>query len=352
LDNLGHITLLWEEWQSQQAFVSVSADGVSFSTPTRLQAGAACGLGPCTTDPGVYPQLSVTPKGVITVAFYGTVSTPRIDVFSARSVDGGATFTTVSVALFLVNGLINVAGPQEQEYLAWSSPNNAISFSASLDGGKTFGPVVTVADTFASDLYAVVDSGGNLDVLWRRGTASTGDSTNKLMFSRSADQGSTFSAPVAVLSTTEFVIPDYEHLVVDASGAIDITASADSQGGHEGNVVFARSTDNGATFSSTSLVADGGYPTSALDSCGGMNVAWDSGLSFGMNDILLARSIGGTFSPPANLSNNPASQTSFVPRIAADSRGNTFVVWKSSLAAGGTHAFFVVAAQHGMTCKQ
>jgi hypothetical protein len=352
LDNLGHITLLWEEWQGQQAFVGVSTDGVSFSTPTRLQAGAACGLGPCTTDPGVYPQLSVTPKGVITVAFYGTVSSPRTDVSSARSVDGGATFTTVSVASSLVSSVSNVTGPQEQEYLLWSSPNGAVSFSASLDAGQTFGPVVTVGDAFASDLYAVVDAGGNLDVAWRSGTTST-NPNNELMFSRSTDQGSTFSSPVVVLSTTEFVIPDYEHLVTEVSGAVDITASADSQGRHEGKVLLARSVDGGATFSSTALIADGGFPTIGLDSCGGINVAWDSGLTLGQNDIFLTRSTDGTtFSPPANLSSNSAMQTSFVPRIAADSRGNTFVVWETSLANSGVlHAFFLVAGQHGITCK-
>jgi hypothetical protein len=349
LDNLGHITLLWEEWQNQQAFVSVSSDGVSFSTPTRFQAGAACGLGPCTTDPGVYPQLSVTPKGVINVAFYGTISSPNTEVFRARSVDGGASFTTVSVAVFSVTGLINVAGPQEQEYLVWSSPNGAVSFRASLDGGQTFGAVVTVADTYSSDLYAVVDSSGDINVAWRKGITST-DSNNTLMLSRSTDQGSTFSTPLSVLSTTEFVTPDYEHLIAEASGAIDITVSAD-QGGHEGKVLFAHSVDHGASFTSTALVSDGGFPAIGLDSCGGINVAWNSGLSLGKNDIFLARSTdGNTFSQPANLTNNSANQSSYVPRIAADTRGDTFVVWKSSVPSGVTHAFFLVAGQHGITC--
>jgi hypothetical protein len=353
LDAQGHITLLWEDWQFQQAFVSVSSDGVAFSTPARVPgAGINCGLGPCPTDRGIYPDLSVTPSGAINVASIGTVGDPNVDVISTRSVDGGAHFSAGVDIAFAATSVTSAAGPQGQDYLIWSSPDGTINLSASLDGGKSFGSVVTVADTFASNLYAVVDSFGDIDVTWRRGTAMSTNNTNALMLSRSTDQGQTFSTPIAVFTTTEFVIPDHQQLAAEKDGAIDVVASGDA-GGNEGTILFASSVDHGASFSSQTLNKDGGFPTMGIDSCGGVNVAWDSGLVLGKNDIFLTRSTDATpFSTPANLSNNHANHTSFVPQIATDSRGHTYVVWAESFPNGSTNVFFLIAAHLGTTCKQ
>src|SRR5262249_23090856 len=138
LDANGNIYLLWQDWPSQNAFVSVSNDGVSFSTPTTFQAGTQCGSGPCTRNPGIYPQLSVTPGGAITVGFFGTPSDPTAGPFSAVSVDGGATFTTVSVADSHIpqsRSLVNVTGPSGEQYVIWGGTDSQIHVSVSLDGG-------------------------------------------------------------------------------------------------------------------------------------------------------------------------------------------------------------------------
>jgi hypothetical protein len=189
---------------------------------------------------------------------------------------------------------------------------------------------VTVANTFASNLYAVVDSSGVVNVTWRRGTNPPAISTNALMLSRSTDQGQTFSTPIAVFTTSEFVTPDHQQLVREKDGAIDVVANGDA-GGNEGTILFARRVDSGDAFSIKTLASDGGFPSMAIDSCGGTNVAWNSGESSGMNDIFLTHSTDGRpFSTPTNLSDDQANQTSFAPQIATDTRDHTFVIWDSN----------------------
>jgi hypothetical protein len=85
--------------------------------------------------------LSVTPSGAINVASIGTVGDPNVDVISTRSVDGGAHFSGGVDIAFAATGVTSAAGSQGQDYLIWSSPNGTINLSASLDGGKTFGPL-------------------------------------------------------------------------------------------------------------------------------------------------------------------------------------------------------------------
>jgi hypothetical protein len=343
LDNQGHITLLWEDWQNQRAFLSFSPDGVTFSAPLMLPAGVGviCGLGPCTVDTGLYPQLSVAPSGAVNIASVGSVSAPNSGITSMQTPDGGLTFTATVVSGNDATGLLSLTGPQGQDYVFWTLGGN-IFFSASPDG-QTFGPTVNISNNSDSDmLYAFVDSAGIINVTWRNGIEATMNETNALMFSRSADLGKTFTSPLQVLSTTEFVIPDHQHIAVETSGAIDLTVNADSEQ-EGGPVLFTRSVNNGANFATPqALTAGGQFPTLGLDSCGGINVAWNSSEALGSDDILLTRSTdGSTFSTPANLSNNQAMQTSFVPQIATDAVGHTFVIWKGG--AGSNDVFFIVA---------
>jgi hypothetical protein len=350
LDAQGHITLLWEDWTDQHALVSVSADGVSFSTPVIVPgAGVQCGLGPCANDSGVYPHLSVTPSGAINVASIGTESDPRADVISTRSVDGGAHFTAGVDIAFVATAVSSAAGPQGQDYMVFRSPDTSIHFSASLDGGKTFGALVTLVTSDAADApYIAVDSSGNINVLW-----STFDNTTDmrtLAFSRSTDQGATFSTPIVVANGSEFIIPDSEQLAVELGGAIDVVLVQDGSGGG-GSVQFVRSINNGATFSTPTNIgnAQGGVPLGlALDSCGGINVAWSN-----LIDILLTRSTNATtLSTPINLTNLSSSSTvAFRPHIATDSRGNVYLVWGES-SSGSANGFFIIGAQHGASCSQ
>jgi hypothetical protein len=345
LDAQRHITLLWEDWQTQRAFVSVSIDGVSFSTPAIVPgAGINCGLGPCSNDRGIYPHLSVTPGGAINVAYIGTPGDPQVDVISKVSVDNGAHFSAGTDFSFAATSVTSAAGPQDQDYLIWSSPDGTVNLSASLDSGKTFGPLLNIMIGGAP--YAVVDSSGNIAVMSNSFDQNT--ATHTLSFTRSTDQGKTFSAPVVVATTSEFVTPDAERLAVEADGAIDVVFVADrASGGADGDVQFARSVDHGATFSTPSTLAPGGFPDIGLDSCGGINVAWDN-----LVDIFLTRSTNGkTFSTPVNLT-HLSTTVAFRPQIAADSRGNTYLVWTESSPSGSASSFFLVAAQHGTTCKQ
>jgi hypothetical protein len=199
-----------------------------------------------------------------------------------------------------------------------------------LDGGKTFpnanNPVTVSstddsATTTDSKPQAVVDSNGNIDVAWSNTVSLPGQGPSyHIMFSRSTDQGQTFSTPVVMLTRGEFFPVNQFTFEVEASGAIDF--GIDVAPGSGGFLEFLRSTDNGATFSSPEQLTSSavGRPTISVDSCGGINVAWDDVAS----NIFLPRSTDGrTFSNPVNLTNNDGSG---YPHMASDAKGHTYVV--------------------------
>jgi centrosomal CEP192-like protein len=369
LDNRGNVTLFWELWQTAVIYVRVFTQSSGFGNLLPIGGAASCGLDPCTQDPGQYPQLSVTPGGVINVAFTGGVQADEVQsvhLVPPLSINGGVYSSctaspnecAVIAANFNASNVTNVAGPQGQEYLFWnggtpvSASGRGVSSVYSLDGGVTFPNInnpVLISTTDDSSTttdtrpQAVVNSNGNIDVAWSNTVfPSNGSPSYHVMFSRSTDQGQTFSTPVVVLSRGEFFPVDQFTFIVEASGAIDF--GIDVAPGAGGFLQFLRSRDNGATFSPPVQLTSSavGRPAISSDSCGGINVAWDD---VGGNIWLTRSTDGSTFSDPVNLTNNNGSG---YPHMAGDAKGHTYVVWPQSLPDGTTHAFFVLAG----TCAQ
>src|SRR2546426_5548687 len=188
-DTLGHFDILF----------SRSVDGgASFPTPKNLSNNSA-GTS--------LPLIAVDSSGNINVVWDGRVgSLGNVDIFFSRSSDGGATFSTPKD---LSNNLAFSSQPQialdssGNITLVWAGQVD-IFFSRSIDGGVTFSPPKNVSNStpvfgaFAAVPQIAVDSGSNINVVWR----GLGIGPVDTFFSRSTDGGVTFSARKRISNST------------------------------------------------------------------------------------------------------------------------------------------------------
>ena len=240
-----------------------------------------------------------------------------------------------------------------------STPRNGVFMSTSRDGGRTWGPPVTViVDTslqFFNDKTAdAADSGyrspfrGNAYVTWDRLVApvtSDPDSfTGPAMFSRSTNGGTSFSTPQVIYDTgtneqtigdVPVVLPD--GTIVVAGTFIDADANQ--------SIFVVRSGDGGVHWSRPKLVQDqptysipnvrGGdtVPSFAVDRrTGRIYAAWeDSRPSVGARDDILVMSsddAGRTWSDPVLANDTPSgAQSAFTPAVQVDGQGRVGLVY-------------------------
>jgi hypothetical protein len=284
-------------------------------------------------------QLNVSPDGLVNLTGFSLGTPLGREIFS-MIVDRSSTFPPVQVVGDIkddVSEVTSAIGPQGQVYVAWiggtdATPECPNMFSASLGAGVTFSTPMNISNnpSECAQLPAIfVDPGGGVNLVWTTWHLFSDDNgplsnPNVVFFARSTDQGLTFSAPAALVGINQYAQVNTPQVVVEKSGTIDVVFGV--QNSSDSIVLFAQSRDGGATFSSPVTVATGGAtnPTIAVDSCGGIDVAW-----VGTVDLFYARSTdGSTFSPPTNISN--AHTTQFSPSISTDSSGSAFVLWRNS----------------------
>ncbi|MCX6667835.1 MAG: DUF2341 domain-containing protein [Euryarchaeota archaeon] len=99
------------------------------------------------------------------------------------------------------------------------------------------------------------------------------------------------------------------------------------------NIRFAKSTDNGVSWSYVNITASTAYaqnyPSIAINSTGGLHIVWDGGVS---SATALIREIhssdgGATWTSPVTVSGPYTTRAQNVPSIAIDSNDNMYVVW-------------------------
>jgi len=138
-------------------------------------------------------------------------------------------------------------------------------------------------------------------------------------------------------------------LGLDSNGNVNLVYG-DTTGGVR-HVRFMRSTDQGATFSeplTISGASDGAFePEIAMTSGDAINVAWEDTVS-GTSAILFARSTdsGATFSNPQQVSRGEGSATE--AHIAADGAGRLSVVWAQAVG-DDKHLFYSRSTDDGQT---
>jgi len=248
VDLRGNIYVVWEDDTNTNSNIlfSRSTDGGTFSAPKGVSNSAGFSFN---------PRIAVDSGGTINVVWQDSPDFYRTsNVFFSRSSDGGITFSTpmnlsgTSNSAFYSTPQIAVHNAGNIS-VVWESDtgNLAIWFSGSTDGGATFSaPKMLSTNTAGSiDPQIAVDKNGNINVLWEDDLAGHSD----ISFSRSADNGVTFSSPMNLSNPfgNSLANSNSPRLAPDLLGNINVVWANDSPGNFE--IFISRSTDGGVNFS-------------------------------------------------------------------------------------------------------
>ncbi|HZP32364.1 MAG TPA: sialidase family protein [Candidatus Acidoferrales bacterium] len=355
LDAAGGIYLLWQG--SDLHFrLAHSADGRSFATPADLTAALAIG-----TFSGNLPRMALDTNGNVDLVWaqFGSAGS----VLFSRSTDAGANFSApVQLGSFAFGAKMQIAiGTSGVIYVLWTEQTTqagdtcALRFNRSTDSGASFSPTLTLNAAGAEcDARLALDSSGGVNVLSFDGNGT---------FYHSADGGNTFTNSQNVFLPATIWFGGQLN-----SNAGTIDAVLNSFPNHD--VLFSKSANQGTSFSAPLLVsASHPAPSSAgafgansqsmgMDAAGNIDVIWeDDILNPGAPDIFFSRSTdaGGHFLAAQNISNNPGSGS---PAMALDSAGNVNVVWAAANAgkvffsrasASSSGGFTISGGQNSMT---
>ncbi len=195
----------------------------------------------------------------------------------SASHDGGKTFTTTLVkqgnfGLALAGGgVINSKGVVFFSWEGYTQSGQAkgpvnLFISKSTDGGQTW--TISNVDTSTSppvcnspgcgwaflgpDITLAVDTQDVLYALWNAGTVSGGN--ERIYFARSIDNGKTWSPRIDVSNTPSGVEHSFPAIAARNSGDVRIGWMDTSQAG-QWNVFYKTSTDGGQTWSSNSVLS-------------------------------------------------------------------------------------------------
>jgi hypothetical protein len=263
---------------------------------------------------GNIPIIVGRPDGTLIVTWID----PSSNVLAGFTADGLglSTPTTIAAAVPGAIGEKAVVGPGGQIYLFWetaaSVSNCSILFSSSTDG-ITYSPAKAVsggAVACNSQPAASVDAAGNLDVTWIANATS-------MVFVRSTDGGATFSTPVGIATPPN---PTADEVFAGPDGGIYVLWTAG------GIAEVSNSQASGTSFSATptalGITIAGGPPSLTADSCGNVTVI---GATSGTKTSY-QRSIDGglSFAAPVDMS---MSLPDFEQQFAADKFGNVNFTW-------------------------
>ncbi len=236
-----------------------------------------------------------------------------------------------------------------------------ILFSRSTDAGATWTDPAPLNTNAASDSgvdgqpQLTTDGAGNWLAVWfsQDDFGGTIGTDRDILFSRSTDNGATWTAPAPLntnaASDTYF---DYRvQLTTDGQGNwVAVWQSSDDLEGTIGtdpDILFARSTDIGATWTApaplnTYADSDSSYdfnPQLTTDGQGNWVAVWESNDDLGGSidtdyDVLVSLSTdaGASWTAPAALNTNAASDSGFdgYPQLTTDGQGNWVAVWSST----------------------
>jgi len=279
-------------------------------------------------------------------------------IFVSKSTDGGATWTVSANPITTVPGSFHQRVPSiaidshNTLHVVWYGQDatysrtneHQIKYSRSTDGGNTWSGwsnIAPVSGYSGSDLWQehpvlYIDANDKLYVVWEGQDSS--HTTGEAKFTKSSDGGNTWSSwiNVAALSTNQ----SRPTLVVDTNGKIFVIAYGYWAATGKQNILYATSTNGGATFSSWSAVSasstyDQRHPSAAIDSGNKIHLVWrqeDSGTG-GKTLIKYSK-----YTSPSWAAASTVSATSgyyqFFPSIA-NSNGSQYVVWTETTDSSG-----------------
>lgn len=326
----------------------IAAVGVSAHAQTTLPKPPGATVTDLTPTPGPYTEPSVAinplnPRQVVVVF--------QVGAHAAYSEDAGRTWTLatgVAPKNYRISGDVSTAFDNKGHafvdciafdklgtfnYWGHGATRNGIFVRRSLDGGKIWEPELrtVIAQPTAPGIpfedkpYLVADTSkskyaGNLYVGWTRWTLTD----SRMLFSRSTDDGQTWSKPMEI-SQVRGLPRDDNGALEGFDGAVGPDGTLYAVWAANDSIVFTQSKDGGRTFSRarsivhtapTMFAVSGmdranGFPQIAVDPRGGAKggpiyVTW-SDYRNGEVDIFCIVSInhGGTWSAPIKVNNDP-----------------------------------------------
>jgi cysteine-rich repeat protein len=246
-----------------------------------------------------------------------------------------------------------------------------VLFSRSTDGGETWSAPAPIDPGAAGDAGAdreptvAADGSGAFVVVWRSNDAALAGGTGSdfdLFVARSLDGGARWTAPAALDPGAARDTGSEGQAVLATDGAGTWIAAWQASGGLGGalgsdlDLLFARSTDAGATWSlpaplHANAATDAGVdasPSLASDGEGGWIAVWSSRDTFGGtqgadDDVMLVRSTdgGASWSAPALVQTNGRVDSGWdvQPAVVRDAAGSWVVLWQSNDSLGNTKGF-------------
>lgn len=280
------------------------------------------------------------------------------EVYFARSTDNGITFEVVDLS----NNAGNSEFPQiaisgSNVYVIWrnnTSGNYEVYLRVSTDGGATFGDTINLSknsgdstiNSTINDIVQIVASGSNVYAVWQDRTFGKMD----VVFTRSTDNGATFSDPINISNTNGY--SHHPTLAVSGNNVYIVwfdDTHTGGQGAHYG-IYFARSIDNGMSFSDPIILSnDSGDNGSLHIGASGSNVyvTFSRGTGFPAFDldIYFVRSTdnGATFSNAINLSGSRGTSSNAQLAVAGN---NVYVAWQDN-ASGNFEILFATSVDNG-----
>ena len=227
-------------------------------------------------------------------------------------------------------------------YVAWIE-DQSILLKRSTDGGKTFSPIpITISSGTANISNLQLEAIGSfVYAAWVQGSDDPmgEDESENIFFSRSIDNGDTFSSPENLSISGE---SDLVQLAI--SGDNVYVAWRDGTG-FVREVFVAISSNNGQSFPDVRNVSQSGSAFGGITLTTNGNelyVAWSERVPSATFDIFYSKSVNNDpFSTPINISNTPSLTSSFP--ISIVSEGNfVYVVWRESNA-----SFIAISSDSG-----
>lgn len=271
------------------------------------------------------------------------------EIFFAKSTDNGVTFSNPRN---LSDDSKDSVFPQmavsgNNVYVVWQDgmssgipdvplPNADILFRASTDNGVTFGSTINLSKNDGySQAPQIAVSGNNVYIVWYDTTPGNFD----VFLARSTNKGASFNA-INISKSSGF--STHPRIAVSGSNVYVIWFDDTNQGGLGANadIFFARSTDNGASFSdavtlwSNNRKSNAGAQIAAQDN--NVYVVWSEGeTNYSRTfDVFFVRSIdnGASFDNPVNLSNNAWSSDNPVIAVSGSS---VYIAWQDNTPGNG-----------------
>ena len=318
-------------------FRSVEAVSSGFDAPINISNNSG---------DSILPEMAVSGNNVFII--WNDNSTGKYGILVTKSTDGGMTF---GAPIDISRNIGSSSSPQfavtgNDVYAVWQAKTTGkyqIIFAKSTDGGATFSTPVNISNNSGDSSYPkITASGNNIYITWS--FTVTGKDFD-VLFTKSTDGGATFSTPVNISNNSgDSGLPQ----MAVSGNNVYVTWENNGLGNFE--VFVAKSTDGGNTFTLPVNVSNNAAPSGApqiIASGNNVYVSWMDKTT-GNYDIFVAKSsnAGSTFGTPVNVSKTP--KDSGYQQMTA-SGNDIYVVWTETIADKNYDVYFAKSTDGGMT---